>query len=187
MTEPLRPYRFESQRDIPAHAWELDLIERFPLCLRAIHAPENYEAPIAYWGMTVAPGWQGLVEIALAVIERELQQLLATPLETLLSSTPEKLTLPDLDAQLLARLSAPRDADTPALPLVVQIKEKLGGLRLSLDRGLLCPDPAWARIRDAVERAARDSAITCARCGAPGALRQEDWLRVACDTCAGEK
>ena len=64
-------------------------------------------------------------------------------------------------------------------PRIAQIKEKFGGLRFYV-RGPL-PEDLRAQILQ-VEN--MESLRTCERCGAPGKLREDPWLRTYCDNCA---
>jgi len=72
--------------------------------------------------------------------------------------------------------------------VVVQVKEKMGELRVYLDRVDRAPEPAPAlAARLAAERtAAREaSRRTCELCGAPGKLEETSrhWLFVRCKSC----
>lgn len=61
-------------------------------------------------------------------------------------------------------------------PKVVQIKEKFGELRFYCDGTDEMTDQF---IMAAMEK----SAETCERCGAPGYIRGNGWLRCECDEC----
>jgi hypothetical protein len=91
-------------------------------------------------------------------------------------------------AKMCERLSA-AVADRPARSWirVVDIKEKLGGLRVQLEaNGIprVMMDQAW----EAIELAEAASEMTCEECGAPGRLFDErGWLQTRCDAhAAGE-
>jgi hypothetical protein len=62
---------------------------------------------------------------------------------------------------------------------VLQVKEKLGGLRIYVNRH-----------SDAIERclgiAADESFRTCEVCGQPGKPREESWIKTLCDEHASE-
>ncbi len=63
-------------------------------------------------------------------------------------------------------------------PLVVQVKEKLGTLRFSVDQ-------ADAYIDALCNAAEQQSSVMCEQCGAPGQLRyHRRWLLVRCDAHA---
>ena len=58
-----------------------------------------------------------------------------------------------------------------------QVKEKFGLLRVYMNQ--------WSydkEISHAIDRAVEKSAKTCENCGEPGILRQDHWMRLACDT-----
>jgi hypothetical protein len=60
-------------------------------------------------------------------------------------------------------------------PVIVQVKEKFGGLRVYLDGG---GEEAAALIREAENLASE----TCEDCGAPGRLRMDrPWIATLCD------
>lgn len=61
---------------------------------------------------------------------------------------------------------------------VVQVKEKLGGLRVYVQRGN-------ARIHARIKEAANEALVTCERCGGPsGGIRSHGgWRSNACDDC----
>ncbi len=63
---------------------------------------------------------------------------------------------------------------------VVEVKEKLGGLRV-----YVVPDVSLA-IRHRIGAAAHESFRTCELCGRPGLLRQDGWLKTLCDGHAEE-
>jgi hypothetical protein len=65
------------------------------------------------------------------------------------------------------------------LPKVVQIKEKLGGLRIYISRG---NEKMFQTIRQAEEA----SLVTCEDCGKPGRERGTGWIRTLCDKCEQE-
>lgn len=60
---------------------------------------------------------------------------------------------------------------------VIQIKQKMGGLRVYLSR-------ENAAIEDAIRTACEASVTTCERCGEPGFLDWEnDWYQTLCTAC----
>jgi hypothetical protein len=58
--------------------------------------------------------------------------------------------------------------------VVVQIKEKFGGLRFYYDGG-------DEYVRGLCDMAERTSYVTCEQCGNPGVLRGGYWMHTACD------
>jgi len=64
-------------------------------------------------------------------------------------------------------------------PVVVQVKEKFGGLRFYIDG---CNEEFYNRIKKAEEL----SVITCEICGRKGKLRRGGWIQTLCDKHANE-
>jgi hypothetical protein len=56
-----------------------------------------------------------------------------------------------------------------------QIKEKFGTLRFYVDAN------ASAELEAAIDAAEKASASICELCGAPGQLREGNWLKTRCD------
>jgi hypothetical protein len=64
---------------------------------------------------------------------------------------------------------------------ILQVKEKLGGMRIYAQFDGSVADECHALVRDAETRASR----TCERCGQVGRLREDrPWLLTLCDECA---
>ena len=172
-------FPFENNRSLPASDAERALLLRFPLFFRAVHDPESYCADIAYWGIRCGPGWYQIIDEAASKIEVVLQDLLAT--------FDVRGHLGFLDRRLIGNLELDNDEQLPLIPVCSQIKEKFGGLRLHVDRGIFCEDEAWELINKAVEEAERKAGVTCESCGQPGKLRKRGWLRVTCAICERKK
>lgn len=106
-------------------------------------------APIDYWGIECDCGWAPLIESVADLLERYVVD--------------------------------PAIADVPEAerPRFVQIKEKLGTLRLHiLGRGELP-----STLQAAIEAAESASSCCCEHCGAPGMLRTTGYRRVVCEPC----
>lgn len=58
---------------------------------------------------------------------------------------------------------------------ISQIKEKFGSLRFYTES---VPPPA---IATAIRQAEQQCDVTCEQCGKPGTLRNEGWMKTACD------
>lgn len=88
----------------------------------------------------------------------------------------------DLVERAAARLAEAVSGLPRGALVIVQIKEKFGTLRLYTSvaaEGL--PEAVLERIDEAVALAEARSAVTCERCGDPGALWRDDgWYRTAC-------
>jgi hypothetical protein len=57
---------------------------------------------------------------------------------------------------------------------VLQVKQKLGGLRVYVNHSTKV-------IRNRIEAAQRESLRTCEVCGQPGSRWEGDWIRTVCD------
>lgn len=71
-------------------------------------------------------------------------------------------------------------ATRQALPRVTQVKEKFGTLRFHI----ATRDP---RVAALVSFAEHHSGRVCEKCGAPGTLRTNGWLRTLCDVHEAER
>mgnify|MGYP001270225930 CR=1 FL=1 len=67
--------------------------------------------------------------------------------------------------------------------LVVQVKEKFGGLRVYFDTPPAAGDAEVSRFSNAVTQAESASYRICELCGKPGWLRPHHWFRVFCNAC----
>ena len=75
-----------------------------------------------------------------------------------------------------AKAFAAIERERKRLPALLQIKEKMGTLRVHFHAG-------DRRVRDLVGFEEQHSSKVCERCGAPGTLRTDGWMRVKCDAC----
>ena len=81
----------------------------------------------------------------------------------------------------IERIHAATASVPPHSITIVQIKEKLGGLRIYADwRGL--PDDVAAKVQEAIELAEARAECTCETCGASGRLHNDGgWLLTRCE------
>lgn len=71
--------------------------------------------------------------------------------------------------------------------LILQIKEKFGGLRLYYSPGSADEDARWVDVEKMVRDAESASLKTCEMCGKPGYTRSSGrWLKTLCDDHALE-
>lgn len=79
-------------------------------------------------------------------------------------------------------------------PVVVQVKEKFGGLRFYIhttdfsntnvtEADKLATDAVIEKIFQSISKAESISLKTCEECGLPGKLYQASWVHVKCQTC----
>jgi len=86
----------------------------------------------------------------------------------------------DLSEKLQAEIVAIEAMDCSEIPSVVQVKEKLGTLRLYMSA---YTDNMHNAIKEARER----STVTCEVCGSPGTLRGDRWKFTLCDEHKNER
>lgn len=127
--------------------FENKMHERFPLM---------FVQP--YGGFCTGPGWWHIIEALCVNIQGYIESRQKTR-GILLASNPHNVKIPDEVPQVV----------------VVQIKEKFGGLRFYYDGG---DDMVYGMVRMAEAWAAR----TCETCGQPGEMRHGGWIRTLCDT-----
>lgn len=72
------------------------------------------------------------------------------------------------------------DENTDAWPKAVQVKEKFGGLRFYID---IESESIRKQVSDLVEQAEGKSFTICERCGQPGKVRFDSWVKTLCDAC----
>jgi hypothetical protein len=69
-----------------------------------------------------------------------------------------------------------KEEDRPQHPVIGQIKEKFGGLRVYMDN-------TNDEIEGAIHMAENMSFKTCDTCGLPGKVGGSGWMTTLCDTC----
>jgi hypothetical protein len=69
-----------------------------------------------------------------------------------------------------------QDIEESELPIVVQVKEKFGGLRFYMNH-------APKELNDVINKTCEQSYEVCMQCAKPGSLRDEDYLITLCDSC----
>ncbi len=153
-----------------------DLPAKYPeLCAPT---PGGRRYPFAFG---VGDGWYGILDALLACIVSDVRQR-AKRYETLraaeggpLYKGGEPVTAIDVERARLAHAAA-----REALPVLVQVKEKFGGLRFYVDGGS-------NELQAQIELAEAMSYRTCETCGAPGRPRSGGWVRTLCDTHAAAR
>lgn len=80
----------------------------------------------------------------------------------------------DDGGKYLEECQAAMDKAIADLPIIVQVKEKFGTLRVYVDN-------SNRRTSAAISFAVRLSSRTCETCGQPGKLDGEGWLRTLCE------
>lgn len=84
-----------------------------------------------------------------------------------------------IEAEAKVKEMKEEGAEEIRLPLVLQVKEKLGGLRIYMDK-------SCETINALIDSAQRKAARTCEICGNPGSRGESEtgWLMILCDECA---
>lgn len=113
-------------------------------------------------GVWVGPGWQTIVAILCATIQRHID------------------TAESRLQWLVDRGQLPEDYEPIEQVTVSQIKEKFGELRFYYDGG---DDHINGLVIMAEEWASR----TCEECGKPGTARRDGWIKTLCDEHAAER
>lgn len=123
--------------------------------------PEMFANP--YGGFAVGPGWWPIIEALCSQISSYTKWKNNTR-DALLKDNPYKHKIPE--------------AVEPVV--VMQIKEKFGGLRFYYDGG---DEHIGGMVRMAESWAARH----CEECGKPGESRSGGWIRTLCDEHEAER
>lgn len=128
-------------------------------------------------GFECGDGWYALIDVACSVISApylSAERHYEWSLEQLQDENPE------IDATAVERARQLMEALWAALPVALQVKEKLGTLRFYLKGG-------GERTRACTEFAGYMSESVCELCARPGVLLQSSgWMRVRCGRCDAE-
>jgi len=130
----------------------------------------------------VGDGWYSILDVLCRRLMEPHDRLQADisvareMIEKHLTSAHDAHEHPVWNANYLHELT--EEFDALRLPVIVQIKEKFGTLRVYVDN----------RDEDAMTRALIGfaesmSAATCEECGAPGRARDGYWIKTRCDVC----
>ncbi len=153
-----------------------DLPAKYPELCAPVPGRRRY--PFAFG---VNDGWYGILDALLACIVADVRHTaerytrLRAAEGTALYKGAEPVNAIDVERARLAHAAA-RDA----LPELVQVKEKFGGLRFYADGGS-------SELQAQIELAEAMSYRTCETCGAPGVPRRGGWIRTLCDAHAAER
>lgn len=148
---------------------EQDLLNRYPLLFK-----RNGQGTLI-GGFAVGDGWYDLLntlcELLYAPVSRAQRTYeLMRRMEVEQRRLGDKVvTAVDVERSRLAMAAAGY-----ALPTVVQVKEKFATLRFYL-LGASEQTSAYVEFAECM------SATMCEECGAPGSLREGQWLRTLCD------
>jgi len=155
---------------------ELDeaLCAKYPLMFRDRNAPMTHTAMC--WGFCCGDGWYHLIDTLCAHLYSDYNQAkdrYEYAKECLEDNTKPTFGKPmTADEVEVRRLKMEEEAER--VPVVVQVKEKFGGLRFYVQAAT---DKHYNYISFAESMSYR----TCEECGAPGKRYTDGWHRVLCD------
>jgi hypothetical protein len=151
---------------------EGQLAKAYPLLFQARHEVQPTPASC---GFEVGDGWFHIIDSLCALIywpyERARQHFESMRQCESAEHATDAETTGSTDVET-ARLAM--NAAAEAMPMLTQVKEKYGTLRVYTCGG----DSSFERY---VEFAEYFSSRVCEDCGAPGKLREGGWLRTLCD------
>ncbi len=155
---------------------ELDdaLCTTYPLIFKDRHA--DMRSTLMCWGFEVGDGWYDLLDSTCALIYWPYKQACQSYERARLMEG----TLPYVGAHLVTAVSVERARlkmveVAQKIPVAVQVKEKYGTLRFSVNGGTV-------QAASYINFAEFHSGKVCEKCGAPGEIRNSGWVRVLCDT-----
>ncbi len=121
----------------------------------------------------VHKGWYHILDALFEKYTGRLESTRST-LKYALENPDSKFTrsIPELEAEVATALEE--------VPIIQQIKEKFGGLRVYINGGN-------AEMRTCTHFAESMSYHTCEVCGSPGKLRKDDWVKTLCDKHHNDK
>jgi hypothetical protein len=117
---------------------------------------------------SVGNGWYNILSALLSIITSDLSQA------GYQVKYYKENAANDADGSKLAAAEAKEQAAKDALPTILQVKEKFGGLRFYYSGGN-------ERLSGAVSMAEAIANRTCEVCGRPGERRGGDWIQTLCD------
>lgn len=144
------------------------IVEKFPLLFN--HS-ENSQEPFALFGFECGEGWYDIVYNMCAAMYGDY-----TSATYMLNETVSRIKqLGDREdlIELKLKYEASQSKAAKKLPLIAQVKEKFGTLRVYLDGGSNTP-------RGIAEMAEKMSEVTCEACGNKGKLYTMGWHKTVC-------
>lgn len=127
--------------------------------------PDLFEkAKVEYF--EIREGWFTLIDILCGCI--------CTEVTNIKNQISYKSQIRETDPEVLERLEQKLKQAIDALPTIVQVKEKFGGLRFYVDGGN-------DEMHHYIKFAENASYHFCEVCGSPGTSRKGNWIKVLCD------
>ena len=131
----------------------------------AKHWPDLYQKS-KISSVDVEPGWYNILDTLSGLLSAGVRQARYN-----LEFAKNKKFLDENDIKSKQKIL---DTALDELPIIVQIKEKFGGLRFYINNGT-------EEMENYIRFAESMSLCTCARCGSPGKIRNTGWSRTLCD------
>lgn len=144
------------------------ITEEYPLLF---NQNENSQEPLALFGFECGEGWYDIINNMCATMYSEYKGAAFMLKETV--SRIEKLGEREDLIELKLKYEAAQNKAIKRLPLIVQVKEKFGALRVYLEGGTNTP-------RGIAEMAEKMSETTCEVCGNKGELYTIGWYKTLC-------
>lgn len=117
--------------------------------------------------MGVGKGWHNIIDVLCGLMSAEVEQVRARIKYSRDNPTAQmKQSVEEMEDELEKLIDE--------LPVILDIKEKFGGLRFYVDH-------APERIRNYIDFAEQLSNYTCEVCGQPGKHRGGGWIKTLCD------
>jgi len=147
-------------QNIMSPEYEKQLRDKYPNLFRKVRRVGRGPAPIETRGIECEDGWYDILD--------SLFDHLMRPLDWVKASS-SNVADPD-------KVRAAPEREFKRLPALIQVKEKLGRLRIYIHGGN-------RRVGELVAFAEQHSGKVCEICGRTGIFRNDGWLRVRCDEC----
>ena len=139
-----------------------DLAKRWPDLMQKSH--QDY--------LGVGAGWYNIIDVLCSMLSSDVEQAKRQLKYAMENASSHSKPIAELEADLAQALED--------LPVIMQIKEKFGGLRFYVGQ---TSEEQQAYIRFASAMASR----TCEVCGNPGEIRHTNWMKTLCDVHHREK
>ena len=152
------------------------LCTTYPLLFKDRHGSPS--KTLMCWGFACGDGWYSILDVLCRHLMEpydRLQADITVAREMIEKHQTSDHEHPVWSAKYLHELT--EEFDALRLPVMVQVKEKFGRLRVYVDH-----EDAMARAL--IGFAESMSAVTCENCGAPGQTRRGPWIKTKCDACA---
>ena len=142
--------------------------KKYPLLFRST----NEQEPINLFGIECGEGWKDILDLTFRLVYNRYKN----SKKNLEFWEQTKSTVRNVDPQILIEAKKRLQKDEDELPVVAQIKEKFGTLRIYCDN----VNDYAAGVFDMAESL---SGMTCEKCGARGKQTGSSWIHTLCENC----